>query len=42
MMPRSLTLAIRHGFYAGCYAVLVGLVVLPFFLGMEPGEFWAW
>ena len=41
MMPRPLTLAIRCGFYLTCYLALVGFVLLPFLLGMEPGEFWS-
>ena len=40
-MPRPLTLAL-HGFDLACYAALVGLVLLPFLLGMEPQEFWRW
>ncbi len=37
-----MTYAIRYGFYLGCYAVLIGLVVLPWVVGMEPIEFWRW
>ncbi len=33
---------IRYGFYAGCYLVLIGAVLLPFVTGMEPGELWRW
>ena len=40
MMPRPLTLAI-HGLYPACYLVFIGLVLLPFLLGMEPQEFWS-
>ena len=39
-MPRPLTLAIRYGCVLALYAVLIGLVLLPFAVGMEPQEFW--
>ncbi len=32
--------ATRYGFYAGCYVVLIGLVLLPWATGFEPREFW--
>ena len=40
-MTRLLALAI-HGFELACYALLIGGVVWPFLLGMEPQEFWRW
>ena len=39
---RTMTRAIRYGFYTLCYAVLIALVLLPFLTGMESQEFWRW
>ncbi len=41
-MTRALTLTIHYGWYALCYAIFIGLVLLPFLTGMEPREFWRW
>ncbi len=42
MMAQPYRDAIRYGSYATYYAVLIGLVLLPWAVGMEPQEFWSW